>query len=396
MKKIIFILSALCVPTFFGMGKANAQTTYDVFTYTEPVGYKKEVQKDYISYTKTDAKTGTYCIISLYAQTQSSGDIKKDFENDWAELVAKPLGVTAAPQKDNGDEITGWKTQSGAGNFIFNNSTSIAALTKAKYDNYNVSILTVTNNEALFKDVDVFYTKLKLKHSSYTTTTTVPVNADVKTNSNNNFSINGTGIVGVWMASTIEYPQTNLTFKWRVFFTNGKTIYNQPSKGLYNFNGTVENHFDITDYTFKNNTGFIGTQNKLQLESADKLKIGSTTYFKCSNVTGVQFEGSYGLASKDYMDQNNIRNGAKSIIHFKKDGTFNDEGLWATFLENNSDNIKPENAPGKGSYELKDFTLILKYNNGRIRYEPFNFTLNTTSTTNKMIFVKQIKLHKLN
>jgi hypothetical protein len=399
-KKIILLSATLSLSALV----VQSQITYDVFTYTEPVGYKKETGKDYISYTKTDAKTSTYCIISVYKQNPSTGDIKKDFENDWQDIVVKSLRIRDTPKADNSDDINVWKTYSGAANFEFNSGTSMALLTTAKKDNANVAILIVTNAQTFFTtDVDAFFGKLKLGNPK-----TANINTNINKGTNNTtsvivapsntngFSVNGNGIVGVWMALTDDLPLTGLSFKWRVFFTNGKTIYNLPSKGLYNYNGTKENYFDITDYTFNNNVGAIGKESKLQLVSIDKLKIGSNTYFKCSNVTGVKFEGSYCLASKDYIDQNNIRNGAKSIIHFKKDGTFNDEGLWATFLENNSDNIKPENAPGKGAYELKDFTLILKYSDGRVRYEPFNFTLNTTSTTNKMIFVKQIKLYKLN
>jgi hypothetical protein len=140
-----------------------AQTTYNVFTYAEPKGYKKEVKSGFISYTKTDNKAGTYCIISLYAQSPSSGDLVKDFDNDWKELVATPLGVTTAPEKDNGDEITGWKTNSGGANFTFSGGTSMALLTTAKMDNANVAILVVTNAQSLLTtDVDTFFDKIKL------------------------------------------------------------------------------------------------------------------------------------------------------------------------------------------------------------------------------------------
>jgi malate synthase len=135
-----------------------AQTTYNVFTYAEPKGYKKEVKSGFISYTKTDNKAGTYCIISLYAQSPSSGDLVKDFDNDWKELVATPLGVTTAPEKDNGDEITGWKTNSGGANFTFSGGTSMALLTTAKMDNANVAILVVTNAQSLLSKT-YFYPK---------------------------------------------------------------------------------------------------------------------------------------------------------------------------------------------------------------------------------------------
>jgi hypothetical protein len=141
----------------------QAQTTYDVFTYTEPKGYKKETKTGFTSYTKSDAKTGTYCIISLYAQSPSSGDLAKDFDTDWKDLAATPLGVTAAPEKDNGDEITGWKTYSGGANFEFGGGTSMALLTTAKKDNVNVALLIVTNSQSLLTtDVDAFFAKLKL------------------------------------------------------------------------------------------------------------------------------------------------------------------------------------------------------------------------------------------
>jgi hypothetical protein len=157
MKKIIF----LCM-LFAFVGNAIAQTNYDIITYTEPKGYKKETKTGVVTYTKTDSKAGTYCIISLYAQSPSSGDIKKDFENDWQELVATPLNIKDAPKADNGDDITGWRTYSGAANFEFGGGTSMSLLITAKKDNANVSMLVVTNAQSFLADADAFFDKLKL------------------------------------------------------------------------------------------------------------------------------------------------------------------------------------------------------------------------------------------
>jgi hypothetical protein len=159
MKKTCLLCVALCLSALL----TNAQTTYDLFTYTEPNGYKKETKKDVVTYTKIDNKTATYCMISLYAQTPSSGDIKKDFENDWLDLVAKPLEIKDAPKADNNDDISGWKTYSGGANFEFSGSTSMAILTTAKKENVNISILVVTNAQSyLTTDVDLFFAKLTL------------------------------------------------------------------------------------------------------------------------------------------------------------------------------------------------------------------------------------------
>jgi hypothetical protein len=158
MKKII----TLCVLCAF-VGNSIAQTNYDVFNYTEPNGYKKEIKTGTVIYTKTDSKTGTYCIISLYPQKLSGGDIKKDFETDWQDLVARPLEIKDAPKADNNDDISGWKTYSGGANFEFSGSTSMAILTTAKKENVNISILVVTNAQNyLTTDVDLFFAKLIL------------------------------------------------------------------------------------------------------------------------------------------------------------------------------------------------------------------------------------------
>jgi hypothetical protein len=155
----------LCATYFLSalVAQTKAQTTYDVFTYNEPKGYKKEVKTGITTYTKSDAKTGTYCIIGLYAQSPSSGDIIKDFENDWQDLVVKSFGVKDVPKADNSEDITGWKTYSGGANFEFSGGTSMALLTTAKNDNTNIAILIVTNAQSyVTTDVDAFFDKLKM------------------------------------------------------------------------------------------------------------------------------------------------------------------------------------------------------------------------------------------
>jgi hypothetical protein len=228
----------LCVLYAF-VANTFAQTTYDVFNYTEPIGYKKETEKDYISYTKSDPKTGTYCIISLYAQNPSTGNLVKDFDNDWATLV-KPLGVTATPQKDNGDEITGWKTYAGAANFEFGGSTSMAVLTTAKNDNTNVAILIITNSkDAIANEVEPFFVQLKLgKPTNFSIKTNItPITPKLPKNqtptknptttsnkANEAYNTDSGGLSGVWVAYAFGITSKRLEFKTKVFFSSGKYI----------------------------------------------------------------------------------------------------------------------------------------------------------------------------
>ncbi len=227
----LFVLYAI-------VAKTNAQTTYDVFTYTEPKGYKKEVKTDFISYTKADSKTGTYCIISLYAQNPSTGDLVKDFDNDWATLV-KPLGVTAAPQKDNSDDITGWKTYSGAANFEFGGGTSMVLLTTAKKDNANIAILIVTNAQAMLKDADLFLDKLKLSKPIVKTTEVENTNVNLKASSviGEWYLSDGNAKITLLFGANGQYDQGSLVD--RRIISNLYETTTIKGKGTYSINGNT-------------------------------------------------------------------------------------------------------------------------------------------------------------
>jgi hypothetical protein len=248
-----------------------AQTTYDVFTYTEPKGFQKDVKTGLTSYTKNDSKTGTYCIISLYKQSPSSGDLIRDFDNDWKELVATPLSVTATPQKDNGDEITGWKTYSGGANFEFGGSTSMALLTTAKKDNATVAVLIITNSQDfLTTDVDAFYASLKLNN---------PTTVAVITNSNaaQNNTANPTSIIGEWL-----YDDGLISILYNYSGHANNDTYNNDVKMTVKNKLTIKADGSYEDYTFFNK----GTFKKKEITAKGKYKLaGNTiTFYPTSHV----------------------------------------------------------------------------------------------------------------
>ena len=224
----------------------NAQTTYDVFTYTELKGYKKELKSDFVSYTKSDTKAGTYCIISLYKQSPSSGDLMKDFDNDWQSLIAKPFNVTAPSQKDNGDEITGWKTYSGAANFEFGGGTSMVILTTAKKDDANIAIVVITNAQTfLTTDVDAFFGAIKLGNPMQTAVK----QKNVATENNDNINGKPASLLGEWYLSDGNAKIT-LLFGANGQYDKGSLVDRRiisnlyetttiKGKGTYNLNGST-------------------------------------------------------------------------------------------------------------------------------------------------------------
>ncbi len=371
MKKNTFILSMLCAFVV----NSFAQTTYDVFTYTEPKGYKKEIKTGYTSYTKLDNKTGTYCVISLYKQNPSTGDIVKDFDNDWKELVATPLAVTAAPQKDNGDDISGWKTISGAANFEFNGSASMATLTTAKRDDANIAILILTNSQAfLTTDVDAFYSSIKLSNPQQTN---VNQTNSLNVNSNNT---KPTSIIGEWsntgsvlanyVNSSGQYAgdassATTISFKflannnYEEFFatTTGYKTHTFYYKGIYKINGNI---ITVTPsfYEHKLNT-------KLQPDNDPKNKKTKTFTYKFEFITsknnwGLQFQGDdNNFMLSDFMYKvadATISNNTSTVNNNAPSNNNGIEGVWVSY---NNNGILADRAKFKWRIFFKDGKSLL-------------------------------------
>jgi hypothetical protein len=260
MKKIRFLLYIyFCLFVL----KANAQTTYDVFTYTEPKGYKKETKANTISFTKTDSKTGTYCVIALYAQSPSSGDLAKDFDNDWRDLAATPFSITATPQKQKGEDISGWKTYSGGANFEFSGSTSMALITTAKKENANVAILIMTNAQSFITtDVDAFLGSLTLGNPTATT----PQN-NIAQNTKPN-TAKPTSIIGEWL-----YDDGLISILYDYSGHANNDTYNNDVKMTVKIKLTIKADGTYEDYTFYNK----GTFKKKEITAKGKYKLSGNS-----------------------------------------------------------------------------------------------------------------------
>jgi hypothetical protein len=400
MKKQSSFFVLLCALCAF-VGKVNAQATYDVFTYTEPVGYKKEIRKGSIAYTKTDTKTGTYCIISLFPQTQSKGDIVTDFNSDWAALVAMPLHIKDLPKAENSEAISGWQTYSGAANFELNGGTSMALLTTAKEDNAVVSVLVITNTQNFLKDADDFLDNLKLNKPKVVAANSIKPEEKKEPTQNGAISgMSNNGIEGVWMSYTNKNILTDrVKFNWRIFFKDGKALLTMPDGGLYNFINTG----DLADYwgkySYTNKKGNMKSGNNLQFtddikySSAEIITIQGEEYRRCKTVNGSKLNGTFCY----YLPVDNIINtlpvGQKPRITFTQNGKFIDEGLFYQMLrDNNKDDAY--NSAGSGIYELKDFSIILKYNDGRIKQTSFTIPASETTANATIVLIGRLSLHK--
>ncbi len=393
MKKYFFLfaLSALVVNSF-------AQTTYDVFTYAEPKGYKKEITTDHITYTKTDAKTGTYCIISLYAQTAGTGNVKNDFEAEWQSLVVKSLQVTDLPKAGKANNDGNWEMYVGSANFTFNKLPAMAILATATNKNNKASILCVPNAKKYIAEIDSFFKKVKLQKAN------LPIANSSKDSAQkiaSKTTVFGAEIEGVWVSYTNRNVLTDrVKFNWRIFFKNGKSLLTIPDGGLHNFTNTADLDNYWGAYTFNNKKGILKSGNDLQFtdnikwSSSDIILIQDEEYRKCTSVNGAKLNGSFSYYLPTDPLQGKLPFGQNPKITFTANGKFVDEGLFYQFLKDYSKD-DAYNAAGKGTYELKDFSIILKYDDGRVKQTSFTIPASESAATANLILIGRASLFKM-
>ena len=79
-------------------------------------------------------------------------------------------------------------------------------------------------------------------------------------------------------------------------------------------------------------------------------------FYQLQSVDGAAFNGTYALGEV---------NGKIPFITFTTDGKFTDNGAMKVLYHEYIDCINPAIAPGSGTYEVKNYTVIFKYTDGR-------------------------------
>lgn len=218
----------------------------------------------------------------------------------------------------------------------------------------------------------------------------------------------GPGISGVWMAYIrtsldVALGRYELVWRWYTFFDDGVVFADLPDAGLWNFD-RASSQADPNrapywqTYSFSGSNGEMrraGTRYPWVLKSQkpNELKIDSDIFYRCASVDGLRLEGAWtSYANPDDPDLDRLAPGKRPIIRFGRDGRFVDEGLFAVFMRSYTGG---DDRPGSGSYEMRDFTVILRYDDGRVRHEAFTGFMSADPTRkDERIFLHRTPLQK--
>lgn len=202
-KLLIPFLFTLTVQALYG----QYREVYDLVSFIEPKGWKKETNNSGVTYTVANNARGEWCMITVYKSLTGSGNLTTDFDHEWNELVAKPYPNTAkpTPQLVTHD---GWSVQSGLGNFMWQNRQSVILLNVISGYGRVASITITMNGRTYKREAEQFLDSIEMqKTEAGTSTTSQPVATQNPTITN----YGGTGITKStttftdgWVAQAME------------------------------------------------------------------------------------------------------------------------------------------------------------------------------------------------
>jgi len=155
---------------------------------------------------KTTYDIASYIAPSGWTPKEGTGDIQKDFDKDWQEVVVSVAKGISAPEKSAPQTAEGWTVMSGAGIWQFNGASVASMLTIYSNGKVCVSVLCNATAEPYLKDYQTLIGSFNLNAGSVapspaaTATITPTTNETPAANTTNNH----TSIVGLWCDYTNE------------------------------------------------------------------------------------------------------------------------------------------------------------------------------------------------
>jgi hypothetical protein len=191
--------------------------------------------------------------------------------------------------------------------------------------------------------------------------------------------------------------------RWYTFFEDGQIFEDIPRAGFAGFSreaSKADSHQRDYwgTYTFNGNAGSISKPGVrypevLLGEGAGKLKIDSNHFYLCRSVDGLRLNGAWtSMANPNDPDLDRWPVGQRPVFRFSSDGTFTDEGVFATFLKLGDPR---QDAAGNGTYEIRDFTLIMRFTDGRVKQLAMTGMLGgDPAASNDMLFISRSAFRK--
>lgn len=142
------------------LAQAATTETFDLATFEVPDGKRVE-RKDFVTF--SDAGPKTFTQVMVFRRSPSAGDAAKDFEGEWALLVAKPYTVKGERQSGSSEWPGGWTLTLGIAGVTVEGVPDFASML-AVFTGHGVrvAVLINTNDDAAKPKIDKFLNSVRL------------------------------------------------------------------------------------------------------------------------------------------------------------------------------------------------------------------------------------------
>jgi len=354
----------------WGTAEAAAEEkTFGNVLYLPPKAWKETVS-DVVTLTPDDLLSQEKLFVLILPGKEFKGELKTSAEALWTETCASfQVEGGKAGAVDVVTSLKGWKyfrigsEVRPANGRLFLHLTVLQVGDRVErvacLSNYvNPPYQDTTFDSPKYRDaVDAFVFSLRFKN-----------HADPKIEPG---SLQGEGIVGVWMGLSLGLTARtgNLDYKSTVaaFYSNGMVFYSAKLQ-TFLFDG-VNPAFarEVTPrwwgtWTFDKTSGsmkMIFGEIPLELKGEQLVLTTNKTehkFVRLASVDGARFDGTYAFREEQ---------GKVPKITFSADGTFKDDGALKVLEHNSYPLYGVCRKPGEGTYEVKNWTLLLHYSDGR-------------------------------
>ncbi len=374
------------IPVQSGQPGQNNPERFGTMIYSAPAGWSEQRFQDGVVFKPLDLPEGEHLAVQIMQPLNASGSLEEALAHSYDEaatmynLTKMYFAGGANYQTDAVHRsFNGWEYIRGNGGVQAENGTPYKTelglevfVVKVNSRFERVAILQSRKNCGLSR---YYASDRKLYRNGIEGFLFSLQFADFNAAGSKGGSTKGPGIVGVWQGISLAVGATSigdtLGVRYKVFspifLSNGQVYFGPkfPTEGLLGLNTRIPPELyrrDWGTYTFSNGRGVLKmpyAEIPARMEG-DKLIITPNQtdhrFFKLNSVDGATFNGTYALSSLD---------GKIPSITFTSDGRFSDNGAIKVLYHEYIDCLNPALAPGSGSYEVRDYSVLFSYSDGR-------------------------------
>jgi hypothetical protein len=379
---ILLSMAITLSPPTFSQSEKFGQMIYAV-----PSGWKLTKYQDGARMSPADLPPGEYLAIQVMKPLDFPGTLEQAQEKSYDETCAV-LKVTKMHEVNGGNytmreaqrSFRGWEYIRCSGGIQVNNGTPYP-------DEYGLDMFVIKLNNrferiAVVKSRNTcgglsrYYPSDRLKYADTIEKFLFSLKFDDwQERTVTNGTLKGNVFTGVWqglsmsvgLAKTGAELGAELKVKQLILFSNGQAYFgkNFPLEGLDGINTLIKaenNPRDWGSYSFNSGRGLLKLpygEIPMRVEN-DKLVITTNktdhAFIRLNDVDYVKFSGTYVMGEW---------NGTIPTVTFTSDGKFTDKGAIRVLVHESVDCLNPALAPGSGTYELKNHSIIFQYSDGR-------------------------------